>query len=1269
MEKEVGLEHLHLHSDFSLLDGYGQVEEYADRIPQINQKFLCITDHGQMGAIPRQIRACECNNILPIFGCEMYLNNMHMPKEDIVNLNEEEKKEYGKNYHLLSIAYTNEGYSNLVQLSSQSYLQFYKKPRVTGAQVDKHKKGIIFTSSCYIGEIGQAFDRYGPDVAEEKLKSYIARFSPDFYLEIMLIDFKKQRAYNEWLVKMHIKYGTPMVVSQDCLVAGTVILTSSGSKHVEDVVVGDMVLTHNGRYRAVECINKRSVDVGEKTYRVRSSLGSFAWELTGNHLVRFASVKNVSNKKIVDKFDWKRVDELNESDYLVIPKVKENEVFSPNDLPQIDLLDVLPRDTYWLNKLPVVSQNGNFSSGLVYKEIEEKFISCRGFDCRNQIEIPRYLPVDDDLLMILGLYMAEGGLDSAGTVVSFGLHVKETQEASLVKRFFSKFGIIVNEQKVSDNGLKLYFSSKLFRKFFEVVCGMGSVNKHFPVIQGKVFSVFSKNQIIKIIGQYWKGDGTFPKKHQWASSVTSTSKLMIYDLATFMNALGFPVIPCKNSPIKRHKNPNAKPETWSPSYYVSVGSNVKVRWLNTIYGFDFSEILSNTKLGKKYIECDCCYLVKVSYIEEIDYSGFVYNFQVEEDESYVANLHQVHNCHYCRKEDSQQQRYMLMIRGKKTIKDFENLEDGADYFELQDTNLWLKSEHELDEKYVKRESDGFCYMDIIPPEIYTQAKRNTVIVAQKASGVEIDRSLKLPQVADADARFKEACIKGYKWRKLGNNNKYINRLREEVELITRKGFSSYFLIQQQICNEARRICPQILGWGTGNEAIGPGRGCLRGDSRIVLGDGTFTSIMEVKVGNQVFTIDGSVKTVTNVHRYECDEVLVNIKVYLGDNEGVSLTSDHKVYVEKMIRPQGYSFLSESTKQARKTCEEPVGELKWIPAREIAVGDWLFIPKPDIAIVEPGIIDLSHFTNIDNMSFDKEFVHQDWYNPLTKILRKRKTCSRYVAFDNDWAKLLGLFAGDGWVRSGDNRGIGLAFNSDDVEGVNFITRLCLKYGWDYHLARSKKKKLIQVMINSKVLCLYFKDLFNRYKMTSQTKHIPEVIFTLPETLKKSFLEGYCMSDGHNGQYKSTYTTSSPMLASQVRVLSWQCGIPISMNSFVRIDKRNGRISKGFILNFPSQDQKNKTFYRNVDGGILVKVREVSLVQGDGYVYDLTIDQNHNYLTTSFLVHNSCVGSLACYCLGITDVDPLKHDLLFSRFLSEARGGRELKTRFTGVPIPE
>jgi DNA polymerase-3 subunit alpha len=78
-----GFEHLHLHSDFSVLDGFGSVEEYCVRAPQINQKFLTISDHGMMGAIPRQIRGCEKINdkygkdtLSPIFAVELYMNRL-----------------------------------------------------------------------------------------------------------------------------------------------------------------------------------------------------------------------------------------------------------------------------------------------------------------------------------------------------------------------------------------------------------------------------------------------------------------------------------------------------------------------------------------------------------------------------------------------------------------------------------------------------------------------------------------------------------------------------------------------------------------------------------------------------------------------------------------------------------------------------------------------------------------------------------------------------------------------------------------------------------------------------------------------------------------------------------------------------------------------------------------------------------------------------------------------------------------------------------------
>jgi len=219
-----GLENLHVHSDYSLLDGTGTVFEYAARAPKINQKFLCITDHGMMGAIPQQIKACEEHGISPIFGVELYVHPNQpeiTPEFSMSNfmsgLCDDERKKMRKSYHITAIAYNNIGYENLVQLTSWAWLHgFYYKPRVNHQQLMKYKEGITFCSGCYNGEIGQAFENGGEDAAMAMIEKYLAMFGQHFYLEFMLLDFHKQKPYDIFLQKAHAKYGIPMVCTNDC---------------------------------------------------------------------------------------------------------------------------------------------------------------------------------------------------------------------------------------------------------------------------------------------------------------------------------------------------------------------------------------------------------------------------------------------------------------------------------------------------------------------------------------------------------------------------------------------------------------------------------------------------------------------------------------------------------------------------------------------------------------------------------------------------------------------------------------------------------------------------------------------------------------------------------------------------------------------------------------------------------------------------------------------------------------------------------------------
>lgn len=235
----MGFEHLHRHSDFSLLDGFARVEEYAEYQKTINQKFLCITDHGVMGAIPQQIAECDKHKLFPLFGCELYVNNMQpmvanreqsaefrkslgdgasfeRSYDDKLKASPMQKK-FDKSCHLLAIAYNNVGYQNLVRLTSWGWIHgYYRKPRVNHDILNKYKEGIIFTSTCANSEIARAFFDGGDDAGFEMLEKYIAMFGDKFYLELMMLDFKDQKPYDAFLIRAHAKYGIPLILTQDC---------------------------------------------------------------------------------------------------------------------------------------------------------------------------------------------------------------------------------------------------------------------------------------------------------------------------------------------------------------------------------------------------------------------------------------------------------------------------------------------------------------------------------------------------------------------------------------------------------------------------------------------------------------------------------------------------------------------------------------------------------------------------------------------------------------------------------------------------------------------------------------------------------------------------------------------------------------------------------------------------------------------------------------------------------------------------------------------
>ena len=201
--------HLHLHTEYSLLDGAARIKEVVSKAKQLGMKALAITDHGVMYGVIPFYRACLEEGIKPIIGCEMYLTPDDYTKKPPL-------KEQ-KIYHLLLLAESNEGYQNLIRLCTEAHLRgFHHKPRIDRHLLRKYADGLIATSSCLRGEIPQAILRGQYEEARRLIREYLDIFGRNhFYLELQDHKLPEQHKVNRILIKWAEEFKIPLVATND----------------------------------------------------------------------------------------------------------------------------------------------------------------------------------------------------------------------------------------------------------------------------------------------------------------------------------------------------------------------------------------------------------------------------------------------------------------------------------------------------------------------------------------------------------------------------------------------------------------------------------------------------------------------------------------------------------------------------------------------------------------------------------------------------------------------------------------------------------------------------------------------------------------------------------------------------------------------------------------------------------------------------------------------------------------------------------------------
>lgn len=208
MENEKKFVHLHLHTEYSLLDGSGKIKKLMKQAKELGMDSIAITDHGVMYGLVDFFKAAEEYGIKAILGCEVYVaaKSMHIKQPDKEN----------STHHLVLLVKNETGYQNLMKIVSMASIEgFYYKPRIDHEYLKNHSEGIIALSACLGGEVQSDLLNDNYEKAKKDALMYKDIFKDGFYLEIQNHGMEEQKKVNELNIKLAEETGIPLVATND----------------------------------------------------------------------------------------------------------------------------------------------------------------------------------------------------------------------------------------------------------------------------------------------------------------------------------------------------------------------------------------------------------------------------------------------------------------------------------------------------------------------------------------------------------------------------------------------------------------------------------------------------------------------------------------------------------------------------------------------------------------------------------------------------------------------------------------------------------------------------------------------------------------------------------------------------------------------------------------------------------------------------------------------------------------------------------------------
>lgn len=459
--------------------------------------------------------------------------------------------------------------------------------------------------------------------------------------------------------------------SLSCCPKGTIISTEFGVKDIENIKIGDMVLTHTGGHKKVTEIMSRNAEdliefslcnfIGNKDnikttpnhpiYAIKSIKNKKGWADSPNKVKVNDEIKNFWENTSPK---WMRADDLERGDVVVFPKIKhmiENNII-------IDLKDYCDLKNTNYDDNYIWSKYSNRSSNVIStKEIAKKFnvYANRVYTLRqnkvkdcfvtdvdkkilnyleenkndNIVKVNRFIKIDSDLLRLFGFYIAEGNTSKSGIDIQFSFHQKEIDYhddvLKLMKKYFNLNGYIRFAKKSLT--AKVIFSSKIVSNLFNELFGVGAYNKKIP----KFCFNISNDMMIGLLKGLFYGDGSYCKKTNKISYCTASLQLkeQIFLLLTKLDIYA--------STTRRIHNKNSI--TWQ----LCINGQKCIQLSKLLNLYEENPNRKRSSHNQYWSDENYFYLV-INDIKKIKHNDKVYNFEVEDDHSYIANHITVHNC-------------------------------------------------------------------------------------------------------------------------------------------------------------------------------------------------------------------------------------------------------------------------------------------------------------------------------------------------------------------------------------------------------------------------------------------------------------------------------------------------------------------------------------------------------------------------------------------------------------------------------------------------